>query len=141
MDIDYALIADHADIVGGKLYLMGGGWDTFTAPNLPMQIRLAVAVGVRIGWEETNRPVPIVVTVEDDDGATLVRIEGGVNVGRPPLLPPGATQLAQMAANFPVNIAKAGGYRVAIRAGEGDSVVDRGLPFRILAGRPPEARP
>jgi hypothetical protein len=117
MDIDYALIADHADIVGGKLYLMGGGWDTFSAATLPAQVRLAVVVGVRIGWDETNRPVPVIVTVEDDDGATLVRIEGQVNVGRPPTLPPGATQLAQMAANVPVNIAKAGGGRCR-RGGE-----------------------
>jgi hypothetical protein len=29
------IIADYADIVNGKLYLMGGGWDTFYAKEAP----------------------------------------------------------------------------------------------------------
>ena len=75
-------------------------------------MRLAVAVGVRLGWEETNRPVPVRVSVEDDDGNELVRIEAQVNVGRPTHLPPGSTQPAQIAANLPVTVPRHGGYRV-----------------------------
>ena len=41
MDIDYAIIADYAEVVGSKLYLMGGGWDTSTMPEVPFQLRLA----------------------------------------------------------------------------------------------------
>ncbi|MFN8505949.1 MAG: hypothetical protein U0547_00120 [Dehalococcoidia bacterium] len=136
MDIDYALICDYAEAVNGKMYIMGGGWETTFAPAFPAALRLAVAFGVRFGWDETNKAAPVLVRVEDDDGQELVRIEGQMNVGRPPTLPPGSTQLAQMAANVPVSIARAGGYIVAIRAGAGPEMVERRLPFRVAAGRP-----
>ncbi|MBI2767508.1 MAG: hypothetical protein HYX53_16555 [Chloroflexi bacterium] len=137
MDIEYALIADYAEAVAGKLYLMGGGWDSYTAPELPAQLRLAVAVGVRFGWEETNQQAPVIITVQDDDGAEIVRLEGAMNVGRPAHLPPGSTQLAQLAANMPVTAQKHGGYRVVIVAGKDEAAVERRLPFRVLSGRPP----
>ena len=35
MEIDYALLAEHAEVTGGKLYLMGGGWDTMNVPEVP----------------------------------------------------------------------------------------------------------
>ena len=137
MDIEYAVLADYAEMVGGKLYIMGGGWDTSTQATLPAQLRIGIAVGVRIGWEETNQQLPIKVLIEDDDGLELVRIDGQINIGRPPNLPPGATQLAQMAANVPLNIVSYGGFRIVVSAGEGPSAAsDRVLPFRIVSGRP-----
>ncbi|MCK9519269.1 MAG: DUF4832 domain-containing protein [Dehalococcoidia bacterium] len=136
MDIDYALLADHAEVVSGKLYLMGGGWDTRYVKETPVQVRLAVAIGVRVGWDETNRPTPVRIAVEDDDGESLVRAEASVNVGRPPHLAPGSTQLTQFALTLPVTLAKHGGYRVLITAGEGPGAVERILPFRAAPPRP-----
>jgi hypothetical protein len=136
MEISHALLADYADVVNGKLYLMGGGWDRFFAPNVPVQMRVAIAVGVRIGWEETNKPVPVRIALEDDDGAELMHIDGQVNVGRPPNLPPGSDQLAQMCANVAINVPRHGGYRVRITAGEGELAVERRLTFRVEEKRP-----
>ncbi|HMS60233.1 MAG TPA: hypothetical protein PKA49_15445 [Tepidiformaceae bacterium] len=137
MDIDYALICDYAEAVNGKMYIMGAGWEMTTAPALPAAVRIAVAFGVRFGWDETNKAAPVIVRIEDDDGSELVRIEGQMNVGRPPLLPPGSTQLAQMAANVPVSVPRYGGYIVVVRAGEGADAVERRLPFRVAPVRPP----
>lgn len=136
MDIDFALIGDYADIVNGKLYLMGGGWDTFHAQQEPAQVRLSLAVGVRFGWEETNQAVPVRITIEDDDGKELLRADGAVNVGRPPTLPPGSTQLAQMAANLALAVPRFGGYRIRISAGPVERPVERLLPFRVVQTRP-----
>lgn len=132
MRIEYALLADYADLAGGKLYLMGGGWDTYHAAQAPFQLRIAVALGVRVGWEETNQPVPVRVVIEDDDGNEIVRMDGTLNVGRPPHLPPGTAQLAQMAANLPANIPAFGGYRVRATAGEGDGSDQVTIAFRAL---------
>ena len=132
MDIDYALMADAAEIANGKLYVLGGGWDTYSAAEVPAQLRVAIAVGVRIGWEETNQQTPVRVTIEDDDGQQLVAIDGAVNVGRPAGLSPGSTQLAQMAVNLAVNFQKHGGYRVRIVAGSEERSVEKLLPFRVL---------
>ncbi|MGK2965475.1 MAG: DUF6941 family protein [Tepidiformaceae bacterium] len=132
MRIDYALIADYAEINGGKLYVMGGGWDTFRGKQVPMPVRVAVAVGVRLEWEETNSPVPVRVTIEDEDGQGLIRADGTLNVGRPPHLPPGSSQLAQVAMNLQVILPAYRGYRVQVTAGEGDSGVTTSLPFRLV---------
>jgi hypothetical protein len=132
VDIDFALIADHAELVNGKLYLMGGGWDTYNAPAEPIQLQPAIALGVRIGWEETNRNVPVRVTIEDDDGAEMVRADGTLMVGRPPGLEAGSTQLAQMTARLPLMLPRFGGYRVHVTVGTGETVVERFLPFRIV---------
>lgn len=137
MDIDYAILADHAEVVAGKLYLMGGGWDTRYVKDMPSQARIAVAIGVRIGWDETNQPTPVHIVIEDDDGKQLVRAQANVNVGRPPHLPPGSTQLAQFAAALPVTLQAHGGYRVVVRAGEGPGAIERTLPFRVA---PPPTR-
>jgi hypothetical protein len=131
VQIEYAVLADFAEIVSGKLYLMGGGWDRYGMPEAPGYVRLGIAVGVGVGWEETNQVIPIVVRVEDDDGKELVRIAGQVTVGRPAGLPPGSGQLAQMAANVPLTVERFGGYRASISAGEHEDAAIA-LPFRVV---------
>ncbi len=131
MDVDYALVADYAEIVGGKLYVMGGGWDTTYVPEVPAMLRLAIAVGIRVGWTETGRNVPVRIVVEDDDGQVLVTIDAGVTVGRPASLLPGTPQLTQMAANVAFSAPAFGGYRVLVNAGEDEMVASRSLPFRV----------
>ena len=132
MDIEYALIADYAEIVSGKLYVMGGGWDHTFAPDVPANVRFAAAVGVRVGWEETNRSIPVQVTVEDDDSRELVRVDGAVQVGRAPDLPPGTSQLTQFAINLALPLPAFGGYRMRVLAGTGDDQAVATRPFRLV---------
>lgn len=132
MDIDFALLADYAEVVGGKHYLMGGGWDTWFTREVPAQIRLSLSVGVRVGWDETNAQIPVRGRIEDDDGNVIVRFDAQVNVGRPAHLPPGSTQLAQLAANLPLQIQRFGGYRAVIEVGEGDGSIERRIPFQVV---------
>lgn len=131
MKIDFALLADYAEVVNGKLYLMGGGWDTTTAAQLPAAVRMAIAVGVRIGWNETDVQFPVLMTIEDDDGREYVRIQGVVSATRAPGATPGSTQLSQVAANVPLQLPALGGYRVHIVVGEGEQEEERNLPFRV----------
>ncbi len=133
MEIEHALIADYAEVVNGKLYLMGGGWDTTHAPQVPATIRLAVAVGVRVDWGETGQVLPVLVTVEDDDGQEFVRIQGNVSTSRAANAVPGAAQLAQIAANLPITLPAFGGYRVHISIGDADAGRQCNLPFRLVA--------
>lgn len=137
MDIDYALLADYAEVVNGKLYLVGGGWDQRAAPEAPAQARFAVALGVRFAWEETNIPVELSVALEDDDGAGLLRVDGRLQVGRPPHLPAGASQLVQAALLLQADLPRFGGYRVVVtaRRPDGPECV-RTLPFRLVQAGP-----
>ena len=131
MKLEYAIVADHAEIVHNRLFLMGGGRDVFNADNVPALLRMAIAVGVRIDWEETNQAHELTVTVDDEDGKQLARIQANVNVGRPAGLPPGSSQLAQFATALPLRVTEFGGYRVGIAAGEGPDAITHAIPFRV----------
>ena len=52
-------------------------------------------------------------------------------MGRPSNLPPGSTQLSQMAVNLPLRVESFGGYRVRVVAGEGAGVQTSIVPFRV----------
>ena len=137
MQIDYAILAEHAEVTGNKLYLMGGGWDTMFAAEAPAPVRLVCAAGVRVDWDETNRPFPITITIEDDDAQEIFRIAGQMQVGRPSHLPVGSTQLYQMAATMQVTMPRFDGYRVLVNVGEGDSAIRKALPFRLAQRKQP----
>lgn len=132
MDIEYALLADHTEIAGGKLYLMGGGWDVTNVNDTPVAIRVGVALGIRFDWSETDRPTPVTIVVEDDDGQEFVRLDATVQVSQPAGLPAGAGQLSQLAANFGFTAPEPGGYRVRITARLDGAEAERRLPFRVV---------
>ncbi len=130
MEIDYLLLAEHAEVTGSKLYLMGGGWDTMSVPEAPASVRINLAAGVRVEWDETNLPVPLLVRVDDDDAQEVFRLEGQMNVGRPPHLPAGTSQLSQMTFALSLKLPRFGGYRVSLSAGR-EGAVRRSIPFRL----------
>src|SRR5438105_4643774 len=91
------LLADAAQAVGGKLYVLGGGWSITTAPTGPS----AIAVKLDIPWDEANRRHTLKFSLLDEDGRPVVvptpigdrplEIEGQFEVGRPPGLKPGTS--------------------------------------------------
>src|SRR3970040_1316445 len=60
------LLADAADVVGGKLYVRGGGWSQRGAPDVPTNMALAIKIDVP--WDETNRRHQVVATLITADG-------------------------------------------------------------------------
>ena len=82
-DIDYLLTADFAEVVNGKSYIMGGGWDSVSPPAYPAQVRLGIAVGLRVPFLESNTPHHFVVTVRREANEYF-RMEGDVETGRRP---------------------------------------------------------
>ena len=53
-EVDYLLVADRAEVVNGKLYLMGGSWDRVQPPSFPHRMMLGIALGVRIPFAHTD---------------------------------------------------------------------------------------
>lgn len=91
------LLADFAEAINGKLYIMGGGWSiTAPAPG-PM----ALAVKIEVPWTEANKKHQLTMELVDDDGQPVVfspeegaeaggvHVQGDFEVGRPPGLIPG----------------------------------------------------
>jgi hypothetical protein len=108
------LLCDYADEVGGKLYIMGGGWSQVGA-NAPLT--LALAVKLLIPWDQTNRPHAMRTELVTEDGVPVeqngnpVQVEGQVEVGRPPGITPGTPIDAPIALRFNGLVLAPGRYR------------------------------
>ena len=140
MEIDYLLLAEHAEVTGNKLYLMGGGWDTMTVPGEPANIRLMVAAGLRVEWDETNTAIPLILRIDDDDAQEVFKLNGQMNVGRPPQLLAGTSQLNQMTFAVQAQLKRLGGYRITLTAGTEAAEVRRSIPFRLVKAPAPPTR-
>ena len=110
------------------------------APEAPVTVRLMLAAGVRVDWDETNAAIPLLVRIEDEDGQEVFRIDGQINVGRPPQLLAGSSQLSQMTFALNVPMPRFGGYRVLLLAGSQETQVRRALPFRLAKAPPAPTR-
>ena len=100
MLVDCLILADGAQVVGGKLYVLGGGWNTVWSKTFPSQHRMSVAVGLSVGWMETNRRHTFNLSVETVDNVRMVDIATGqFEIGRPPGTTPGTDQLFMVAIN------------------------------------------
>lgn len=91
--VDFLLMADRAEALNGKLYIMGGAWDTNYVQNFGQPILLSMAIGILVPWNSTNVPHTLRVTIEDLDGHPVgFNVEAGFTVGRPPFAVPGSDQ-------------------------------------------------
>ncbi len=130
MRIDWLILADAAQVIGNKLFLLGGGWDVITLQGPPPVVhRAAIAVAIRVGWHETNRKHTMELQVVHDDGAVLATLNGEIQVAQPPDAMPGQDQRIQFAANLDLNITEAGGYALVARINGQEE--DRS-PFRVV---------
>ena len=71
MEIGFLMLADHAESVNGKLYMVGGGWNVLRLPELPHEWGFHIALGLDVGWSETNQPHNLSVVIHDPDGVEL----------------------------------------------------------------------
>src|SRR5438270_7253247 len=88
-EIDFLIIADRAEAINGKLYMMGGAWDQIGIADPSQPIQFSVALGINIPWHATNEHHRMRLVVEDADGAKLSEMEGEFVAGRPPHLSAG----------------------------------------------------
>lgn len=92
--VDYALLADAVQVVQGKLYVLGGGWDTLFVPGFPARFpSLGVGLRVRVPWSWADQVVMIGVDLQDEDGGRVLPsppLVQGVKVSRPPGIPEGS---------------------------------------------------
>jgi hypothetical protein len=89
------LLADAAQAIDNKLYVLGGGW-SITGPDPSPS---AIALSLKVPWDESNRRHDLRIELLDADGdavltgpapdAQPVVIESQFEVGRPPGLRPG----------------------------------------------------
>lgn len=122
-DIEYLLLADHAEAANGKLNVLGAGWTdqwrgARPADQPPPITHFGIGVSVLVPWTETNRPHHLVMRIEGEDGRPeLGVLEADLELGRPPGLPNGADQRAVLALNADIQFPTPGGYRIVAELG------------------------
>lgn len=115
MEPDYLLLADRAEVVQGKLYLIGGGWDRLGLSGLPGPADFDLAVGVLVGYHETNSRHRLELQLEDEDNKVVIGpVRAEFELGRPPGLRDGSSQRFQMVLRGPFTLPHPGAYHWAL---------------------------
>ncbi|MBI4233749.1 MAG: hypothetical protein HY686_04845, partial [Chloroflexi bacterium] len=119
------------------LYLLGGGWDVLTVNSgFPLDQRCAVALAIKVPWNETNRKHTFEVEVSAEDPVTeqpksLLKAGGQFEVGRPPGIPLGQDQRVQIALEANLRIEAPGAKLIVVRV-EGEEM--KRTSFNVVAG-------
>ncbi len=131
ISVEWLILADAAEVTGGKLYLLGGGWDRLTVNSLPARRNLAVALAFRVPWHETNRRHTFQLDLNDDGGGSVASVEGELEVGRPPGIPQGQPQITQLVVNVEAAFESLGTYVITARVNRQE---ERSIRFNVVAG-------
>ncbi len=130
MEVEWLIIADSAQVVGGKLYLLGGGYDRVTLPKRPpAPHNMAVAVAFKVPWNDTNVRHDFDIEILDGDGHKIVGASGQFEVGRAAGISPGQDQRTQLAMNIGWRVEKLGSYEVVANVKD----AERRFPFHVVA--------
>jgi hypothetical protein len=116
--VEFVILADRAEAVNGKLYMMGGGWDVLAPPSLAGPASFSVALGILVPWLATNIDHRCAVRLEDADGKLLREMAVDFRTGRPSNMEHGASQ--RMMITLPVSVVfpAAGRYAIVVTIGE-----------------------
>lgn len=131
MQFTAAMLADQAQVTAGKLFVLGGGFDTLTTRTTPAVHRtLAVVLVAEIGPADRNRDLEVTIRLVDEDGGeTGIEATGTFRVGAPSSLPAGATSSIPLVTMFNnLRFEKPGGYVFTIEH-EGTELAR--IPLRV----------
>lgn len=91
--VDFGLIADAVQASGGKLFVLGGGWDTLTVRSFPARHHtLALGLRIMVPWTYDGQTVKLAIELQDEDGQSLFTsgpVRHAFPVRRPPTLADG----------------------------------------------------
>ncbi|MGI9584473.1 MAG: DUF6941 family protein [Acidimicrobiia bacterium] len=117
MRLTSAMLADAAQVQAGKLFVLGGGFDTISVRSVPAVHRsLTLAMVAEIDPEERQRDLELMIRLIDEDGTSVgVEAKGKLRVGAPPNLPPGSSSVVPIVSPFHnVTFPEAKGYAFVV---------------------------
>lgn len=139
IEVDFMILADGAQAVGGKLFMLGGGWTHMFVPQFPGRppAPFAVAVGITVPYHFTNRRFSFALELTDSDGARVGDVlTAEMEQGRPPGIRAGISQPILLAVNAQPEFPGPGRYTFNATI-DGEHV--RSVSFEALALTPPAA--
>lgn len=138
MEIEWLILADAAQVVGNKLYLLGGGWDRLIAnKGFPLSQQIGIAMSINVPWNNTNEKHAFEIEIATEDGQQIAKVDGGFEVGRPVGILPGQDQRIQLAANAALKLNDPGIYSIMARI---DGAICKRVHFSAVPGQVSPAR-
>ncbi len=132
------LLCDFAQEVGGKLYILGGGFSKAYSWGQPVNMFLAIKLN--IPWHMANQKLKfsLALVTEDDEpvlglGGPPIRADGELEAGRPPGLTPGSMLDAGMVVPMFGLQLKHGAYRWEMKL---DGELIQTVVFEVLPPPP-----
>jgi hypothetical protein len=119
MQLGFLLLTDHSEVLGGKVYAMGAGWNMLRFSSLPTEHTFGIAFGIDVPWDETNQRHELSIEVQDPDGDRLgdeFTLE--FETGRPPGAVPGQDQRIALSLASVITFETPGPHAVLLRLGE-----------------------
>ncbi|MCL1599530.1 MAG: hypothetical protein M3094_10115, partial [Actinomycetia bacterium] len=132
MRLTSAMLADAAQVQNGKLYVLGGGYDTISVTAVPAVHRnISLAMVAEVGPDERQRDLDLMITLLDEDGNPVgVEAKGKLRVGAPPNLPPGSPSVVPIVSPFHnITFPEAKGYAFIVTLN--DAELAR-IKFRVV---------
>lgn len=141
-----AILCDSAMTADGKLFIQGGGWNMLVAQTFPFhQSRIGLGFVIGVPYAATNRNHTFQIKLTHEDGSDVplgspkvapdgtaaipVSLTAQFNVGRPPTIQPGDSQVMAFAVNLDqLRFELPGAYAFVFSID--DNEVER-LPFRV----------
>jgi hypothetical protein len=119
------VVADHAVVAEGKLFINGGGWNSVNLLHIPSPIGFSIGLIISVPWAQAEQNHTLVVELldprgepmmigADQDGQPIIEIRGNFSVGRPPHVVPGEDIVIPVALALATNIGEAGPYRLVV---------------------------
>ena len=111
------MLADAAQVQNGKLFILGGGFDTISVRSLPAVHRsLTLAMVAEVDPDERQRDLELLIALIDEDGGAIgVEAKGRLRVGAPPNLPPGSSSIVPIVSPFHnITFSEAKGYAFVV---------------------------
>jgi len=131
MDLDFAFLADAADVSQGKLFVLGGAFDTINVPGLPATHPvLAVVLRLLLNPHDLDRKHELEILLLDADAHHVASAKGELLVPKSPDSPAGWKQAVILPLRFfNVPFQQAGHYSIEILV-QGNMV--KAIPLRVV---------
>jgi hypothetical protein len=110
------ILADHAQVADGKLFISGGGWSTCGPGPSPC----SVGVLFHVPWQETEQKISFTLRLVDEDGREVrqpgaqglvpVQVDGHFEAHRAQSMTPGTEINVPMSFNIVLQLAPGGRY-------------------------------
>ncbi len=122
-EIEFVVLANHAEAINGLLYLSGAGWTDVRTTRGPDgrlgSVHMGIGVSILVGWNETNHVYPLEFQmIHEDGGAPVLGGQGQIEAGRPPGQKAGSDLRSVLAIGADVSFPKPGGYEFRVTLGE-----------------------